>query len=119
MEKKQKKKYLTNNDLYNEIKKYNSNGIISEELHMMFWMMCNNIINRPRFCRYTAEWKEDMITESYLKCIKVLPKFNIEKPNPFSYFTSVISNCYIDFIKSENKYLDLKRKLTEKYIGDI
>lgn len=112
-------KYVKNKDLYAEILKSKENGEPSEELYMMFWLMCKNIINRPRFSRYTFNWKEDMISTSLLKCIKVYHKFDIKKTNPFSYFTSVISNCFLDTAHAENKQFDIKTKIYDVFLHSI
>ena len=110
------KRYFVNNDeLYEDILDFKRTNIISEQLHMSFWNMCNNIINRPRFVRYTEEWKEDMITTAYIKCLKVVKKFKLSKKMPFSYFTTVITNCFIDHVKSENKQKQIKDKILDKH----
>lgn len=117
---KKKKNYVNNEELLQEIKNFFMTDIISEELHMMFWKMSKNIISRPRFNRYTPEWKEDILTSGYLKCICVLKKkrYDYNRPNPFSYFTTVITNCFLDTINLENKQFEIKKKLIDIYIDD-
>ena len=109
------KKYVNNATLHGEIIKFHETSNISEELHMMFYEMCNRIIMRPRFLRYTKEWKEDMCHTAYLKCIKVLQKgtFSTDKTNPFSYFTTVITNCFLDCTHAENKQKIIRENLME------
>jgi len=120
MPRKKKKQYVDNGEMYGEILDYyKEDAEISEKLHLMFWEMCKKIINRPRFSRYTPEWREDMQSTAYIKCVKIISekKFDKERTNPFSYFTTVISNCYLDVAHYENKQLDIKRKLTDIVLG--
>lgn len=110
---KKKKTYVNNKELLGEIRCYANCGEISDELHMMFYMMCQKIISRPRFLRYTKEWKEDMIHAAYLKCLDVLSRkrFDDDRVNPFSYFTTVISNSFLDSIHLENKQKTISENL--------
>jgi DNA-directed RNA polymerase specialized sigma24 family protein len=51
----------------------------------------------------------DVIHEGYLKCIHRIDSFNIETHNnPFSYFTSVVTNSFKDFFGKEKRYEVLK-----------
>lgn len=104
--------YLNNDDLQKAIELCYENGKISEKLHMMFWRMCNEIIKGKRFSKYTDDWKEDMVSSAYLKCIKVINKktYTLDKKTPFSYFTSVINNCFKDVVNSENKQIEIKKR---------
>lgn len=106
-----KKNYVNNKSLLEKIIEFHSTGVISEELHMMFWEMCNRIIGRSRFNRYTQDWREDMVSDAYVKCLVVVLKFDLERTNPFAYFTTVISNCFLDYIGNESKQRDIKERL--------
>lgn len=112
-----RKNYVNNKDLLKEIKSCRDCGEISENLHMMFWEMSNRIISRPRFNRYTVDWKEDMISTAYIKCIDIYHKFDLERTNPFSYFTTVISNCFLDYAGYECKQKKIKDKMRTKVFG--
>ena len=109
--------YVNNKELLKEILGFYETDFISEKLHLMFYEMCKRIITRPRYNRYTPEYREEMISESYLKCLEVLLRktFNPEKSNAFSYFTSVISNMAIDVAKGEKRQFDIKDRITEIY----
>ena len=120
---KQKKAYINNEELLGEIRDYLCCDEISNRLHLMFYEMRDLVspiilylISRPRFLRYTKEWKEDMIQTAYLKCIDVLQRkrFDDTKINPFSYFTTVISNSFLDSIHLENK-----QKIISENLRDI
>ena len=108
-----RKHYVKNDKLYEEILSYHETKEISETLHMYFWRMVNNIIRGQRFSRYTQDRKDDMISDAYLKCIRVLMKFDIKKTKPFSYFTTVIWNSFKDSAYSEKKQVLIKEKIIE------
>jgi DNA-directed RNA polymerase specialized sigma24 family protein len=112
-----RKKYVDNAQLLEEIRATQKHGKISDELHLMFWKMCNKIINRPRFSRYTDEWKEDMISTAYVKCLGTICKFSPDRTNPFSYYTTVITNCFLDCLNAEKKQKNIKDRMKEIYIG--
>lgn len=116
---KKKKQYVNNGELYEEIEGFYKLEEISEKLHFMFFEMTNHIINRSRFIRYTPERREDMISDAYLKCLNVIAgkKFNLERKNPFSYFTTVIRNSFKDSAGSEKKQVLIKEKLFDKFVS--
>jgi hypothetical protein len=69
-----------------------------------------------RFNRYTPEWKEDMIGNAYVKCITIVSRgrYDMEKENPFSYFTTVIRNCFKD-----HGLYERKQKLIKERVGKM
>jgi len=115
------KNYINNENLKKELVKVYDTGEISERLHLMIYEMCKKIINRPRFNRYTIEWKEDMCHNAYIKSIDVIAKnkFDITKENPFSYFTTVINNSFLDLIIFERKESNKKENLRDYLDVDI
>lgn len=110
-------RYVDNEEMYREIIEFTETGVVSETLHMIIWKMCNHIINRPRFNRYSVAWKEDMKSSAYVKCITVITemKYKTDRTNPFSYFTTVISNCFLDHTVAEKKQKRIRNKLCRMY----
>ena len=113
MARKRKTPYVDRVEMYAEIGQFYDTGDISERLHMIFWKMSNHIINMARFNRYTPEWKEDMISSAYIKCLNIVSagKYDMERSNPFSYFTTVIRNCFKDHCVSEKKQKKIRQRL--------
>ena len=111
------KNYINNETLLEELRNHSTSGIVSEALHLMIYEMCGKIINRPRFNRYTKEWKEDMIHNAYIKAITVISnnKFDMNKENAFSYFTTVINNSFIDLLILERKE-NVKKDNLKQYL---
>ena len=108
MDKKQRY-YIRNKDLLPEIVKYKDSGEIGEKLAIMIQQIAINYSNRGNFAGYT--WREDMVSEAILICFKYMHNFDPKKqknPNPFSYFTTVIHNAFINYIKKQKKHSDIK-----------
>lgn len=111
--------YLTNKEFLQEIRKFHRLNKISKRLHEMFYILSERIARKSLFYRRMKEQKikssnfndayYDFIHEGYLKCIKRIDSFKIDTcENPFSYFTSVITNAYKDFFSKEYKHEVLK-----------
>lgn len=108
--------YIKNNDLIEEIKIYKKTNIISDKLHILLYNLSKNIASRPNWRDYT--WREDMISDAYLKCLLKLDNFD-EKRNAFSYFTTIIFNFFKDVIKNYKKHTKIIDHLTDKYISQL
>jgi len=113
--------YIDKEEMYEEVVKTYEKNEVTEELHMIFWKMSKHINNMSRFKYYTIEWKEDMVMEAYVKCLKIIGKkqFKLTHENPFSYFTTCIYNCMLDQIHFENKTQKVRDRMIEVYGNDI
>ena len=104
-----KKYYVKNGDLLPEIIGYRDTGHISEELGTMILAIATNYSNKGSFYNYT--WKDDMIMEAVLTCLKYMHNFDPKKqkyPNPFAYFTTICHNAFINFIRKQKKHSAIK-----------
>jgi DNA-directed RNA polymerase specialized sigma24 family protein len=79
--------------------------------------MAKSIGTKPRFSGYT--WIEDMVSDAYLKCCIVAAKFDIERTNPFGYFTTVIIHYFWDALQGENKQKNIKARIRDEQISQI
>ena len=101
--------YVRNKDLLPKVIEYKESGVISEELGKMVMQIATNYSNKGSFASYT--WKEDMVSEAILTCFKYMHNFDPTKqkqPNPFAYFTTIIHNAFINYIRKQNKHSDIK-----------
>lgn len=72
-----------------------------------FYKIAKKYSTRPNFSGYT--YKEDMISEAVLICLKYAHNFDAEKSdNAFSYFTQYCHNAFIQYISKENRFSDFK-----------
>ena len=106
--------YIDNKKLLELIGDYHKTKFASEELHVLMYNLAKNIASKSNWKDYT--WKEDMISDAYLKCILKLDKFDMDRDNAFGYFTTLINNFYIDVVKKYKKSEKLVDKLKSEYI---
>ena len=101
-------KYLNNKALLAEIKKYNETGIKTEELGRMLLLLATRYSNKGSFSGYT--YKDDMVCEAVFTCLKYLHNFDtdVEKPNPFAYFSKVVHNSFLTYIFKQKKQSKIK-----------
>jgi hypothetical protein len=115
--KKKSKYYVKNRDMYEALVLMKETGVIGEDLHLMFYKMAKAVGTKPRFSGYT--WIEDMVSDAYLKCCNVAGKFDLEKKNPFGYFTTVIIHYFWDALQGENKQKNIKARIRDEQISQI
>ncbi len=111
-----KRNYLDNNVFLEELIKCKEEGEVSDELGEMFIKICTNLGKSPNFINYSYDWKEDMISESLILCMKYWQRFDPERgSNPFAYFTMVAFNAYRAYLKKKKIYLEHTLSLEDHY----
>ncbi len=100
--------YINNENLLAEITIYSETGVQSEELGRMLLLLAKRYSDRGSFAGYS--WKDDMICEAVLTCLRYMHNFdvNIEKPNPFAYFSRIIHNSFLNYISKQKKHSKIK-----------
>jgi len=113
-----KKNYVNNKDLLIEISDYKSSGVMSEKLGGMLLEIANNFSSRGSFAGYT--WREDLVADGVLTCIKYLKNFDTNKSSQaFSYITQICYHAFLNYIKAQKKHSEIKdvlyKRMVEKY----
>jgi len=90
---------------------------ISNYIGECFLKMANNIAHKHNFNRYP--YKEEMISDGIVDCIKYVDSFDTERSNPFAYFTQAINNAFVRRIIKEKKQAYVKVKLLSSSTVDI
>ena len=104
---KEKKMYVDNDELYEEIKRAQTKGYASEKLGKMLLLMHDNILVHNNFRRYSKELKEDMRSYSIGKILKSLMRFDLSKKDKcFGYYSHAIFNNYVYIIMKHYKYVN-------------
>lgn len=99
--------YVTNEDILPEMAKWKDTGKASEKLGRIFLLIASNLAQKRCFSGYT--WKEDMIQEAVLTCMKYGRSFNTDKSqDPFSYITTICRNAFLNYIKKQKKHSEIK-----------
>lgn len=111
------KNYVNNGELLVEISEYKISGVMSEKLGGMLLEIANNFSSRGSFAGYT--WREDLVADGVLTCIKYLKNFDTNKSsNAFSYITQIYYHSFLNYIKSQNKHSDIKDHLYKKMMEE-
>lgn len=101
--------YISNKDLLPEVKKFKRSGEMSEELGEMIMKIAKRYIGKGNFSGYSTDWKEDMVQDAALTCVKGLHNFDPEKSNnPFAYITTICSNAFKHYLKTQKKHRQIK-----------
>jgi DNA-directed RNA polymerase specialized sigma24 family protein len=111
------KHYVKNKDLYEALVRFKETGVIGDDLHLMFYKMAKNTGTKPRFSGYP--WIEDMTSDAYLKCCVKAHKFNLERKNPFGYFSTVIIHHFWDALGVEDRQKNIKSKIRDVQTSEI
>ena len=100
--------YVDNAKLLEEVKRYVDTGCKSEALGEMLLLIATRYAEKGSFAGYS--WKDDMICEAVLTCIKYMHNFDVDKEgaNPFAYFSKVIHNAFLNFIAKQKKHSNIK-----------
>lgn len=127
MSKKANPYYISNIEFYQEIKEYlerRQEAIDTDQpipqipdcISKKFIKLANKLSNKPNFRGYS--YKDEMILDGIEAAVRKIHKFDPEKyDNPFAYFTTIISNEFVQRIKKENKELMRKKRYLQSRVG--
>lgn len=79
----------------------------------MIYMIGERYSSKSSFSGYT--WREDMVSEGMVFCLKYLKNFNPEKSqNPFAYITQIFRNAFLNYIKKQKRHSLIKKTCFDK-----
>lgn len=94
--------YLSNANIIAALKRCHDEDKMTDEFARMMMMLATRIGTKPNFAGYTS--LEDMKQYALYTIVRVWRGFDITKSNnPFSYFTQIIMNCFLQHINTENR----------------
>lgn len=111
--------YVNKEEFYEELKQYYedkhlkrvNDPKINDKIGKNILLICNNLANRYNFVNYTSNWKDEMIAEGVIHCVKAVRTFNPNKSNnPFGFFTRVAFNAFVSVINKEKEETYVKHK---------
>lgn len=115
--KKDRNIYINKKDFYQEMLNYKESGKINNNLGKMFMLLAKKNAKHGNFCRYFHADLDDMKTDAVIACISALPKYDFDREDPFSYFTSVVLNAFKYYLKRKYKNDNFRMKLIrEMYV---
>lgn len=105
-----KKNYLNNADMLIEFELSKAQGKMTENFGRMIILLCEKVAKMPKFSRYT--YRDDMVGNAIMTITKVWESFDSEKSNnPFSYYTQVCINAFIQILNREKVLRDLRDQM--------
>jgi hypothetical protein len=121
--KKKSEHYVNNKDFYQALVEYNikvnkakEQGLpkprITNYLGDCFLRIANHLAYKPNFVNYM--FKDDMICDGIENCVQYIHNFDIERTNPFAYFTQIVYYAFLRRIAKEKKQLEIKSKIIER-----
>lgn len=105
------KDYLNNEVLHRELCKYKETGEMSEELGAMFELIATRVSTHRRFYLYT--YRDELIRCAVARMVMFGHKFDVSRPNAFSYFTTIARNEMFAFLNSERKLTNVRERCRE------
>lgn len=97
--------YVNNKEFYSLLKEYRETGSkrTYERIGNCFLLIAQNLLNKANFINYTQDRKDEMISDAVYYMCRYVDKFNLERKNPFAYFTMIARNAFLQNINDYNK----------------
>ena len=97
--------YVNNKMFYNLLSEYRKNGEkkIHEEIGKCFLLISQNLLNKSNFINYTQDRKDEMISDAVYYMCRYTDKFDLNRKNPFAYFTMIARNAFLQNINDYGK----------------
>ena len=115
-QKSRRKAYVSNAQLLAELRLYRQTQVISNELGRLLMMMAEKYCLRGNLRGYS--YADEMRQEAIAHMVRAVPKFDEAKmavPNPFAFFTTVMSNAVKKVLNAEKRGRELRDDLLEAY----
>ena len=121
--KKKTEYYVNNKEFLEAISIYRARVIRAKELGKprprvtnylgeCFLKIATHLSYKPNFVNYM--FREDMICDGVENCVQYIDNFDINRGNPFAYFTQIIYYAFLRRIEKEKRQLDIKSKILEQ-----
>jgi DNA-directed RNA polymerase specialized sigma24 family protein len=112
--------YVDPADFKESLRRYYASDNLTDDLAENIKKIAYGLSYNSSFINYT--YKDDMIGDSLIKMYSALKgkkyKFSAES-NPFSYFTTIAFNAFVNRIKKEKRHHEAEKNYREKVYEDI
>jgi DNA-directed RNA polymerase specialized sigma24 family protein len=104
------KYYLTNGTLLPEVIRAKKLGYVTPELAKMLMLLTERYARSAKFSGYS--YRDDMIAEALANLSQNALKFDPNKSsNPFAYYTTAITNSFIQYLNVEKRHRNIRDSL--------
>lgn len=115
--------YVNNKDFHDALVVYKNKINIAKEngttppritnyLGDCFLKIATHLSYRPNFVNYM--FREDMISDGVENCVQYIHNFDVERTNPFAYFTQIVYYAFLRRIQREKRQMEIKEKIIER-----
>lgn len=115
--------YVNNKEFHEALIEYKRRVNIAKEKGMpppritnylgdCFLKIATHLSYRPNFVNYM--FREDMISDGVENCVNYINNFDINRNNPFAYFTQIVYYAFLRRIHKEKKQMEIKEKIIER-----
>ena len=77
---------------------------IANELGRVFVAISEGFLRKANFMDYTDDRKKEMISDATYYMWRFIDRFDTSKENPFSYFTMIAKNAFLQYLNERNKW---------------
>jgi DNA-directed RNA polymerase specialized sigma24 family protein len=113
--------YVDNQQFLELLREYKKSGKANRVnynlLGKIFLSISTNFINKVNTISYSQDRKEEMISDATYYMVKYMDRFDTTKDKPFSYFTTIARNAFLQNINEYNRLDDMFKSLD--YIEDF
>lgn len=112
--------YISPKEFKESLKRFYDSDVLTDDLAENVKKIAYGLSFNSNFINYT--YKDDMIGDALIKMYSALSRkkysFDTES-NPFSYFTTIAFNAFINRIKKEKRHHEAEKNYREKVYEDI
>lgn len=112
--------YISPKEFKESLKKFYDSDVLTNDLAENVKKIAYGLSYNNNFINYT--YKDDMIGDALIKMYSALSRkkysFDTES-NPFSYFTTIAFNAFINRIKKEKRHHEAEKNYREKVYEDV
>lgn len=102
--------YVTNKQLLPEVLRAKELGRVTDELAKMFMMIAERYSRKSNFVGYS--FREDMVSVALINLCANGLKFKPERSsNPFSFYTTMIHNSFLQYMADEKKHRNIRDEM--------
>jgi len=97
--------YVNNKEFHSLLKEYRltKSKKTYEQIGKIFLLIARNLLNKSNFINYTQDRKDEMVSDAVYYMCRYVDKFDVERKNPFAYFTMIARNAFLQSINDYSK----------------
>lgn len=118
--KRQKRTYLTSQQLSKELIASQQDGQPTEQLCIYFRLIATKLLGSPKYRGYPRHMQEDMASAALIKCLKNVHNFKEEySDKAFSYYTRCCEFAFWEVLGKHYQQVNIMRDLSLEYANAI